>query len=292
MQDNIINNKYLIQNHIGSGKFGNVFNGIYKKTNERIAIKVEDINAPFQLLKHEAKIMNMLNINHCKYIPTVFWFGKFQNAMCLIIPYYSCSLEQYIKIKQINNSQLNYLMIQMINILESIHTNCVIHRDIKPQNFMIKSGDLYLIDFGLSTFYINQDSCHIPNKHIDDIIGNVKYVSYNIHNGHLPSRRDDLISIGYIYIYLHNHKLEWDNIIINKDLCIGIAELSNYKNEKRKEFKSWGRLSEVCSNIQNQYKMNSECDKIKLSIYEYMQICYQYDYDELPNYNEINNIFN
>jgi serine/threonine protein kinase len=280
MENHIINNKYLISKHIGSGKFGNVFEGMYKKTGDKVAIKIEDEHIPFHILKHEAKIMNMLNINNCKYIPTVFWFGNYSNQMCLIMTYYSCSLADYIKIKTISILQLDRIMVQMINILASIHKNGIIHRDIKPHNFMIKSGEIYLIDFGLSTFYIDCDNNHIPNKENDEIIGTPNYISYNIHNGNIPSRRDDIISIGYIYIYIYNKGLPWENMnIMNDTNEYNELHILNVKNQKRKHLKLWE------NNIQ------SICKNINIKIYEYLGLCYQYDYNVMPYYTTLNDIF-
>jgi serine/threonine protein kinase len=55
-----IKNKYIIQNKIGNGKFGIVYQGIYKKSNEQVAIKTEDTRTSVKLLKHETTILKYL----------------------------------------------------------------------------------------------------------------------------------------------------------------------------------------------------------------------------------------
>ena len=106
-------------------------------------------------------------------------------------------------------------MYRILEIIENVHENCVIHRDIKIDNFMILEHEIFIIDFGMATFYIDEDKEHIPYKEREYITGTPKYISINIHNGIEPSRRDDLISIGYLYLYLYYGNLPWSNITTN-----------------------------------------------------------------------------
>lgn len=92
----------------------------------------------------------------------------------------------------------------------------MIHRDIKPENYVIGNEDittLYMIDFGLAKYYRDQnDGKHIPNIEKKGLIGTARYASVNAHLGKEQSRRDDMISIGYVLIYLATGKLPWMNI--------------------------------------------------------------------------------
>ena len=65
-----------------------------------------------------------------------------------------------------------------------------------------------IIDFGLSRIYI-KDGTHIPNKQNSSIVGTMRYISTHIHEGNVYSRRDDIISILYVIIYLLKGKLPW-----------------------------------------------------------------------------------
>ena len=143
IQNNIIANKYHIDKFIGNGKFGKVYRGINNKNNNYVAIKLEDKRrTSYKLLKRETSILKYLYENKCRSIPSIYWFGEIDDSMGLIMSYYDCSsLFEYLNIKIINQSKLNYIIVKSIQILESIHCNFVIHRDIKPQNFMIKNGE-------------------------------------------------------------------------------------------------------------------------------------------------------
>jgi casein kinase 1 len=174
-------------------------------------------------------------------------------------------------IERIENARL---ALSMLNIIESIHKLYILHRDIKPQNFMLKGGELFIIDFGFSAFYVDESSNHVPIKTIDNIIGTPKYVSYFVHDGALPSRRDDLISLGYIYMFLLNRELPWD-ALKKPDTLDDYDEINilHYKNQQRKALKDWVSIK----NIQ--------------VISGYLEHCYKLDYHETPNYNLLKTFF-
>jgi casein kinase 1 len=94
------------------------------------------------------------------------------------------------------------IMRSAILILKSIHDKCVVHRDLKPANWMIRDDELVLIDFGLATFYMDAEERHIPPSRKHHIIGTPKYASWNVLGGEEYSRRDDIMSIAYIGLFL------------------------------------------------------------------------------------------
>lgn len=271
--------KYRIEKAIGSGKFGEVCKGINEKNGELVAIKFESPETPTKLIKHETTILKYLYDHGCRNIPTVFWFGIWNHYSVLIMPFLECSL--YDKIKSFHKEQralpmekIHATMVSAIDIIMAVHKNYVIHRDIKPQNFMLKNGELYLIDFGLATFYIDDNRKHVVNAHSSQFItGTPKYVSYNIFNGDTPSRRDDLISLGYIFIWMACGELSWDNII-DDGTCPEIKDEGNLmhnKNQQRKNLKSWENIKCIC-------------EKIDQPLFNYLNYFYNLRFEEEPNY--------
>ena len=114
-------------------------------------------------------------------------------------------------------------LISMIEIISRIHDAGIVHRDIKPENFMLSGGGsgggddkrLHIIDFGLSRFYMKGDK-HLANTCDKSIVGTMRYISTHIHDGDVYSRRDDIISIIYVAIYLVKGKLPWMGLALNK----------------------------------------------------------------------------
>lgn len=115
-------------------------------------------------------------------------------------------------------------LISMLQIISRVHDAGVVHRDIKPENFMFSmetknGGDiekkLNIIDFGLSKFYMKGDS-HVLNTYNKTIVGTLRYISKHVHDGDVYSRRDDVISIMYVAIYLLKGKLPWSGLVAKK----------------------------------------------------------------------------
>ena len=282
---NTILNKYKIEHELGKGKFGIVYKGINLKTHEYIAIKTESSYVDVKILKHEATILNHLYRNGCRCMPSVFWFGIYENYTCLIMNYYKCSLDSYMKSNEMNDIKINKMIAKMIEIVENIHSHYVVHRDIKPHNFMIGSdGELYLIDFGLATIYVDDNKKHIAEKKEkkEYIIGTPKYISYNIHDGCDPVRRDDLISIGYIYLIMKITIIPWDILHYMDDKSTNSSydemHVLNSKNQFRKNEKNWNKLSVLCSRIGDK-------------IYNYMDYCYKLKFNNNPNYDGLKKLF-
>ena len=89
-----------------------------KANGEIVAIKTEKTNLKYKMLKHEVTILNYLFRNHCKLIPFIYWYGVHFNHTCIIMTYYSHSLQDYFNSKGIvDTSKLCSIMIKCIDIL-------------------------------------------------------------------------------------------------------------------------------------------------------------------------------
>jgi len=287
----MIKSKYKVLEQIGKGSFGKVFKGINTKNGDFVAIKMENANIAYKMLKHETIILNYLYTNSCKYIPTIFWYGVYLENTCLIMSYYDCSLFDYINKMSISISSQLYqelirkLMERILTIIENIHSKTVIHRDIKHINFMIRilqnnedNIDIVLIDFGLATFCSEND--YTENAIREHIIGTPKYISYNIHNGCDPHYRDDLISLGYIGLYMYFGELFWESKYIQNnetdDSCGSSYTVPTHilysKNQQLKTNKEIGFITSILSErirynnnvfIKNVKKLLEYCYKLK-----------------------------
>ena len=87
--------------------------------------------------------------------------------------------------------------IQMLDRLEFVHQKNIIHRDIKPDNFVLgldnKSHIIYVLDFGLSKKYrSSRTHQHIKFSVNKKLTGTARYASINALKGSEQSRRDDL----------------------------------------------------------------------------------------------------
>ena len=111
--------------------------------------------------------------------------------------------------------------IQMIDRLEFIHNKNIIHRDIKPDNFVEgldnKSHIIYVLDFGLSKkFRSSRTHQHIKFTINKKLTGTARYASINALKGCEQSRRDDLEAIGYVLMYFLRGSLPWQGLHVHK----------------------------------------------------------------------------
>ena len=134
--------------------------------------------------------------------------------------------------KLCNISDLCLIALQLIERLEFIHSKDIIYRDVKPENFMIGINDpnvIYIIDYGLCKKYrSSKTGKHIQPKYIKKFIGTLKYASINVIKGKESSRRDDLISLGFVLIHLYKRNLPWNTMFQNLDR-IGYLNLLHSK---------------------------------------------------------------
>lgn len=272
-----INNKYSILNFIGNGKFGKVYKGSNIRTKEIVAIKIEISSSKFKILKRETTILNFLFRAHVKHIPCIYWFGQYENNTCLIMTYFSLNILEYMEsLSDLDVTTLYKIMKKCLNILQSIHNEGVLHRDIKPQNFMLKNRELYLIDFGLSIFFIDDEDRHITKCDKENVVGSPKYISYFNHNGEPNSRRDDLISLGYMILYLLRSSLPWEEDYLQPCATyLTETHVMHPSNQQRKYKKQLENLLQICND-----KMNT-----------YFQYCYNLDYYTNPDYDTLIEMF-
>ena len=211
----LIQNRYKIEDLIGQGSFGVVFKGIKLRDNSAVAIKIN--NHEHNTIKHESTVLNYLQNKKCHFIPHVLYYGFIQNKYVMVMPYYDQSIEQAILSNNINCDPQS-LFFQSLRALENIHQHDIIHRDIKPENLRVHNNEIVLIDFGLATFYQDENG-FLPNKPQSTIVGSPRYISHFIHIGNTPSLRDDLISLCMVFAKLALGDLPW-NVPTNVDLRI------------------------------------------------------------------------
>ena len=206
----IIFHKYRCIEKLGQGSFGCIYKGLYNK--DFYALKFESIRSGHNLLENEAMIMNILRGPNVPYIKS---YGVMDDFNVLVMQLLGKSLEYYFtKLKKFNLKTVCLIGCQMVSILEHVHDNNIIHRDIKPDNFAMGLNDLnaylFILDFGLSRKY--RDNCnseHYPMRKKKKLTGTARYCSINAMRGYDHSRRDDLESIGYLLVYFLKGALPW-----------------------------------------------------------------------------------
>jgi|MDSZ01.1.fsa_nt_gb serine/threonine protein kinase len=200
---------------IGKGGFSIVYKGKDVINNNFVAIKVDKKK---RYNKKESLIYDLLE-NENNMVKKLNYFED-EDSSYLIMPLYYKSCEKIFKKNKNSFNEKDILMIgiQILQQLNYLHKNYLIHQDVKPDNFIFdkNSNKFKLIDFGLCKRYM-RDEKHIKFEKNKSRCGTIRFMSINCHNKFLLSRRDDLISLSYSLIYLNLRMLPWKNIKLEKD---------------------------------------------------------------------------
>ena len=265
-------NKYTLIKKLGEGSFGAIYSA--RNGNDYYAIKLENKNKGHNLLENEAYIMSYL---HGKGIPFIKSFGLSGEYNVLVMELMGKSLEnifENLKAKTMSVNCVAKLGLQMIEILEYIHNKHIIHRDIKPDNFVMgrneKSKDLYLLDFGLAKKYRSSTTLkHYPMIKKKNLTGTARYASINALNGLTQSRRDDLEAVGYVLLYFLRGSLPWQGLHVkNKE----------DRYHKIMEIKQNTTPYELCLGFPSEFE-------------EYVEYTRNLEYKDDPDYNHLKNLF-
>ncbi|PIN22280.1 Casein kinase (serine/threonine/tyrosine protein kinase) [Handroanthus impetiginosus] len=269
-----VGNKFRLGRKIGSGSFGEIYLGTNIQTNEEVAIKLENVKTKHPQLHYESKLYKLLQGGTG--IPNVKWFGVEGDYNVLVMDLLGPSLEDLFNFCSRKLSLKTVLMLadQMINRVEFIHSKSFLHRDIKPDNFLMglgrRANQVYAIDFGLAKKYRDSSTHqHIPYRENKNLTGTARYASMNTHLGIEQSRRDDLESLGYVLLYFLRGSLPWQGLK---------AGNKKQKYEKISEKKVSTSIESLCRGYPSEFA-------------SYFHYCRTLRFDDKPDYAYLKRIF-
>ena len=219
-ENKIIFKKYKPIKEIGEGSFGKIYSTIRIEDKSVFAIKTEKRNTYNNILETEAYYLLILKGLG---IPELVSYGRNAKYNILIETLLDKSLfDMFIRSKKpCYLTDVCLIALQLIERLEFIHSKDIVYRDVKPENFMIGIKDpnvIYIIDYGLCKKYrSSKTGRHIQPRYINKFIGTLKYASSNVIKGKESSRRDDLISLGFVLIHLYSRNIPWNTTFQSLD---------------------------------------------------------------------------
>ena len=212
--------KYKIIKKIGKGSFGLVYLGEVINSGNYVAVKFESKKQQETILERESYLLYYLKGFG---IPELITYGHNSKYNILVQTLLGSSINEIFNLnnKRFCMKDCCMIGIQMIDRLEFIHSKYIIHRDIKPDNFLVGNPDtslIYLIDFGLAKKYMSsRTGRHLKFSINKKWSGTSRFASANTLRGVVQSRRDDLESLCYILLFIMKGGLPWDNIFGNSE---------------------------------------------------------------------------
>ncbi|OEL28466.1 Casein kinase 1-like protein 6 [Dichanthelium oligosanthes] len=272
--EHVIGGKFKLGKKIGSGSFGELYLGVNIQSGEEVAIKLESVKSRHPQLHYESKLYMLLQGGTG--IPHLKWFGVEGEYNVMVIDLLGPSLEDLFNFCNRRFSLKTVLMLadQMIARVEYMHTRGFLHRDIKPDNFLMglgrKASQVYVIDYGLAKKYRDlQTHKHIPYRENKNLTGTARYASVNTHLGVEQSRRDDLESLGYVLMYFLRGSLPWQGLK---------AGTKKQKYDKISEKKMLTSIEALCKSYPSEF-------------ITYFHYCRSLRFEDKPDYTYLKKIF-
>jgi serine/threonine protein kinase len=277
-------NKWTLIKKLGFGGFGALWLAEDSKTSKRVAVKFERKDVPIPQLPIEYG--NYRNLTPHVTIPKIYALDEVPgtNYHFLVMQLLGRSLKN--RVDECNgkfsaNTTIQ-VAVKLLNCIQHVHNKGMIHRDIKPDNFMFghpqddMQKKLFTIDLGLSKYWKQLNGNHIKREAKQFILGTKPYMSINAHEGFTQSRRDDLESIGYMLFQFLNGGLPWDGLKKHKEDGT-IDELGTHKilAEKKRNI----RISELLG----------ESNPVIFG--HYLKQVKSLRFEEAPNYKELKAMF-
>ncbi|ULT84490.1 hypothetical protein L5515_019119 [Caenorhabditis briggsae] len=268
-----VGNRFRLGRKIGSGSFGDIYLGQNIQTNEEVAVKLECVKSKHPQLHIESRLYRIMlgGIG----IPEIRWCGLEGDYNVMVMELLGPSLEDLFNFCQRKFSLKTVLLLadQMLSRVEFIHLRDYIHRDIKPDNFLMglgKRGNLvYIIDFGLAKRYRDSKAQHIGYRENKNLTGTARYASINTHRGIEQSRRDDIESLGYVFMYFNRGTLPWQGLK---------AVTKRQKYELISEKKCSTRVEDLCAGYPDAFV-------------QYLSYCRGLGFEEQPDYGYLRSLF-
>ncbi|XP_044499821.1 casein kinase 1-like protein 10 [Mangifera indica] len=272
--DQVIGGKFKLGRKIGSGSFGELYLGVNVQSGEEVAVKLESVKTKHPQLHYESKLYMLLQGGTG--IPHLKWFGVESEYNVMVIDLLGPSLEDLFNYCSRKFTLKTVLMLadQLINRVEYMHSRGFLHRDIKPDNFLMglgrKSNQVYIIDYGLAKKYRDlQTHKHIPYRENKNLTGTARYASVNTHLGVEQSRRDDLESLGYVLMYFLRGSLPWQGLK---------AGTKKQKYDKISEKKMLTPIEVLCKSYPSEFT-------------SYFHYCRSLRFEDKPDYSYLKRLF-
>lgn len=259
-----LKNRYYIISFIGEGGMAEVYlaNDVINK--REVAIKIiKDTTSldPLNIARFQREARASAALRHNNIIE-IYDVDEYQGKPYMVMEYVNGkSLKEVLKNRgSFTPVEASDIIYQLSDALSHAHEHGVIHRDVKPQNVMIKNdGSIKLGDFGIA---LVNDAPHLTQK--DIILGSVHYMAPEVAQGKSVTVHADIYSLGITFFELLTGKLPFnDSNAVNiamKQIGEPLPSVRKYRNDVDKKIEKV--INKACSkDKKNRYQSMKDLRK-------------------------------
>lgn len=196
--NNMIAGRYEVVSHIGQGGMADVFLAVDTILNRQVAVKIlrADLSGDtVSILRFEREAQAAASLAHPN-IVEIYDVGDYKDHHYIVMEYVpGKTLKQLIRSRgPLVNEEAVDIMKQLCSAVAEAHSRGIIHRDIKPQNVIIKAdGSLKILDFGIATALGS-----VQLTQANNVMGSVHYLAPELAKGEPASFQSDIYALGIV----------------------------------------------------------------------------------------------
>lgn len=198
MSKNLIADRYEAFQHIGQGGMADVFLAVDTILNRQVAVKIlrsELCTDAVAIIRFEREAQAATALSHPN-IVEIYDVGEYKGHHFIVMEYVPGKT-----LKKVIHDRGALLIEEAIDISKQLasatgeaHRKGIIHRDIKPQNVIVKSdGSVKILDFGIA---LAKGSIQVTDA--NNVMGSVHYLAPELAKGESASVQSDIYALGIV----------------------------------------------------------------------------------------------
>lgn len=198
----VLSDRYMVVKSLGEGGMADVYLAMDTILNREVAIKIlrgELSSDPVTLLRFQREANAASKLNHPNVVD-VYDVGEYEGRHYIVMEYVrGRTLKQLISQRgALDKKEAVDIMIQLTSAVQHAHVNHIIHRDIKPQNVLVKDdGTVKITDFGIA---LAHDTVQLTQS--DAVLGSAHYLAPETTRGEPATNQIDIYALGIVFYEL------------------------------------------------------------------------------------------
>ncbi len=197
----VIADRYEIVRELGIGGMGRIYQALDRDLEEVVALKVlrATDGDRRQIERFLREVKTARRISHPNVVK-VYDLGSWKEHKYITMEYIDgMNLEQWVRLRsKVDHASALRLIIDVARGVESAHSIGIIHRDIKPQNILLKDGSMpKILDFGIA-----QTTGSTELTTAGFVMGSPKYMSPEQVQAQPLDARSDIYSLGVLMYFV------------------------------------------------------------------------------------------